>query len=141
MKIATTALLALRLLPALLLPVAGFAAPRDALLASLAAAAKDADPAFSGFSAARGEKLHFTRFAGGKAQTPSCTSCHGDDPRSAGRTPAGKPIDALAVSVTPSRYSDPAKVDKWFKRNCQEVLGRKCTALEMGDWLSFMIAK
>ena len=141
MKTATTTLLAILLLPALLLPVASIAAPRDALLAALAAAAKDADPAFSGFSASRGEKLHFTRFAGGKAQTPSCTACHGDNPRSAGRTPAGKAIDALALSVTPSRYGDPAKVDKWFKRNCQEVLGRQCTAQEMGDWLTFMIAR
>jgi len=141
LKTATTALLAILLLPALLLPVSSAAAPRDALLASLAAAAKAADPAFSGFSASRGEKLHVTRFAGGKAQTPSCTSCHGDNPRSAGRTPVGKPIDALAVSVTPTRYSDPAKVEKWFKRNCNEVLGRQCTPLEMGDWLSFMIAQ
>ena len=143
MKTATTTLLAILLLPALWLPVASAAssAPRDALLATLAAAAKEADPAFSGFSASRGEKLHFTRFAGGKAQTPSCTSCHGDNPRGAGRTPAGKTIDAVALSVTPSRYSDPAKVDKWFKRNCQEVLGRQCTAQEMGDWLTFMIAQ
>ena len=140
MKTTTTASLVILLLTALL-PAVGIAAPRDALLATLAAAAKDADPAFSGFSAARGEKLHFTRFSGGKAQTPSCTSCHGDDPRGAGRTPAGKTIDALALSVTPTRYSDPAKVDKWFKRNCQEVLGRQCTPLEMGDWLSFMIAR
>ena len=141
MKTATTAQLAILLLPALLLPLSSAAAPRDAPLAALAAAAKDADPAFSGFSASRGEKLHFNRFAGGKAQTPSCTSCHGDNPRGAGRTPAGKTIDALALSVTPSRYSDPAKVDKWFKRNCQEVLGRQCTAQEMGDWLTFMIAQ
>ena len=56
MKTATTALLAILLLPALLLPVTCAAAPRDATLASLTAAAKAADPAFSGFSAARGEK-------------------------------------------------------------------------------------
>ena len=141
MKTTTTALLAILLLPALLLPASSVAAPRDELLASLAAAAKAADPAFSGFSAARGEKLHVTRFTGGKAQTPSCTSCHGDSPRSAGRTPAGKAIDALAVSVTPTRYTDPAKVEKWFKRNCQEVLGRQCTPLEKGDWLSAMISR
>ena len=141
MKTATTALLAILLLPALLLPVTCAAAPRDELLASLAAAAKAADPAFSSFSAARGEKLHVTKFAGGKTDTPSCTSCHGDSPRGAGRNPAGKSIDALAVSVTPTRFSDPAKVEKWFKRNCQEVLGRQCTPLEKGDWLAFMFAQ
>ena len=141
MKTTTTALLAILLLPALLLPASSVAAPRDELLASLAAAAKAADPACSGFSAARGAQLHATRFTGGRAETPSCTSCHGDNPRSAGRTPVGKAIDALAVSVTPTRYTDPAKVEKWFKRNCQEVLGRQCTALEKGDWLNAMISQ
>ena len=136
MKTATTVVLT-----ALLLPLAGVAAPRDALLAAQAAAAKAADPAFSGFSAARGEKLQVTKFTGGKAETPSCTSCHGDSPRRAGRTPAGKSIAALAVSVSPTRYTDAAKVEKWFKRNCHEVLGRQCTPLEKGDWLSAMISQ
>lgn len=129
------------LLAALLLPLGSYAASRDELLAQYALSAKAASPAFSGFSAARGEKLHVTKFAGGKAETPACTSCHADSPRSAGRTPAGKSIEALAVSLTPARYTDPVKVEKWFKRNCQDVLGRECTALEKGDWLSYMISQ
>ena len=44
----------------------------------------------------------------------------------------------MAASVSPARYADPAKVEKWFKRNCTEVLGRECTALEKGDWLAYM---
>ena len=129
------------LLAALVLPLASFAAPREDLLAQYAAAAKAASPAFSGFSAARGEKLHFTKFAGGKPETPACTSCHADNPRSAGRTPAGKAVEAVAVSVTPARYTDPAKVEKWFKRNCNDVLGRECTPLEKGDWLTYVIGQ
>ncbi len=129
------------LLTTLVLPLAALAAPRDEIAGQYAAAAKAASPAFSGFSAARGEKLHFTKFGTGKAETPACTSCHADRPRSAGRTPAGKPIEALAVSVTPARYSDPAKVEKWFKRNCNDVLGRECTPLEKGDWLAYMITQ
>ena len=128
-------------LSALIIPLASAATPRDDLLASYAAAAKAAAPSFSGFSAARGEKLQVGKFTGGKPETPSCTTCHGDNPRSAGRTPAGKAIEALAVSVTPTRYTDPAKVEKWFKRNCTEVLGRECTPLEKGDWLSYMISQ
>jgi len=137
MKPITTALC----LSALILPLTGAAAARDDLLATYAAAAKATPPSFSGFSAARGEKLHVTRFTGGKAETPSCTTCHGDSPRSVGRTPAGKSIEAVAVSVTPTRYTDPVKVEKWFKRNCTEVLGRECTPLEKGDWLSYMISQ
>ena len=128
-------------LSALVLPLAGVAAARDDLLTTYAATAKAAIPSFSGFSATRGEKLHVTRFSSGKPETPSCTSCHGDSPRNAGRTPAGKSIEAVAVSVTPTRYTDPAKVEKWFKRNCTEVLGRECTLLEKGDWLSYMISQ
>jgi len=129
------------LLAALLLPLGSSAASRDELLAQYALSAKAASPAFSGFSVARGEKLHATKFASGKAETPACTSCHADSPRSAGRTPTGKAIEAVAVSVTPTRYTDPAKVEKWFKRNCHDVLGRECTPLEKGDWLSYMIGQ
>ena len=129
------------LLSALLLPLTSVAAARDDLLAQYAAAAKAASSTFSGFSAARGEKLHFTKFATGKPETPACTSCHGDSPRSAGRTPAGKAVEAVAVSVTPARYTDPAKVERWFKRNCNDVLGRECTPLEKGDWLSYVISQ
>ena len=129
------------LLAALLQPLGSYAASRDELLGQYALSAKAASPAFSGFSSGRGEKLHVTKFAGGKAETPACTSCHADSPRSAGRTPTGKSIEALAVSLTPVRYTDPAKVEKWFKRNCNEVLGRECTPLEKGDWLSYMISQ
>lgn len=89
-------------------------------------------------AAERGKVLHSQKFAGGKPDTPSCTTCHGDDPRSAGRSRTGKAIEPMAISVTPSRYQDPAKVEKWFKRNCIEVIGRECTAQEKSDWLAYM---
>lgn len=129
------------LIASLLAPLAALAAPSEALLNQYATAAKAAVPSFSGFSAARGEKLHFTKFGAGKPETPACTTCHGDNPQQAGRTPNGKVIDAVAVSVTPTRYTDPAKVEKWFKRNCNDVLGRACTPLEKGDWLTYMIGQ
>lgn len=121
---------------AMILSTSSTAGPREDLLAQYAAAAKSA-----GFSAARGQTLHTQNFAGGKPDTPACTSCHGKDPRGAGRTPAGKAIEAVAVSVTPARYADPAKVEKWFKRNCTEVLGRECTPQEKGDWLAYVISQ
>jgi hypothetical protein len=54
---------------------------------------------------------------------------------------AGKSIEPVAVSVSPARYTDPAKVEKWFRRNCTEVLGRECTPLEKGDWLTYVISQ
>lgn len=121
---------------AMLLGTASSAGPREDQLAQYAAAAKSA-----GFSALRGQTLHTQNFAGGKPDTPACTTCHGKDTRGAGRTLTGKPIEAVAVSVTPTRYTDPAKVEKWFKRNCNEVLGRECTPQEKGDWLTFMLTQ
>lgn len=114
------------------------AAETNNLLAHYTTQAKVETPGLSGLSVQRGEALHRQRFSGGKPETPSCTSCHGEQPESPGKTLTGKPIDAMAVSVSPKRYSDPAKVEKWFKRNCNEVLGRVCTAQEKGDWLMFM---
>lgn len=117
------------------------AGTRDALLEHYAAQARAADSGFRGFSATRGETFHSTRHGQGKPDTPACTSCHGEDPRAAGSTRAGKAIDPVAVSAAPSRYADPAKVEKWFARNCNEVLGRACSALEKGDWLAYVTAR
>ena len=110
---------------AMILSAASLAGPREDLLAQYAAAAKSA-----GFSAARGQALHTQNFSGGKPDTPSCTTCHGKDTRGAGRTLAGKTIEPVAVSAVPTRYTDPAKLEKWFKRNCTEVLGREYPAGE-----------
>lgn len=111
--------------------------PRE-LLDDYARQARTVDPAFSGFSAQRGQTLHTTRFTGGKPDTPSCTHCHDVDPAKPGQTPTGKVIEPLSPRLTPARFTDPAKVEKWFRRNCNEVLGRACTPLEKGDWLSFV---
>lgn len=126
---------------AMLLAGAAQAGVREDQLAQYASAAKAANPAFAGFSAERGKTLHTQAFTGGKPDTPACTTCHGKDPRGTGKTPTGKSIDAMAASVTPTRYTDPAKVEKWFKRNCTEVLGRVCTPQEKGDWLSYMLGQ
>jgi hypothetical protein len=126
---------------AIVLSSASQAGVREDQLAQYASASKAASPGFAGFSAERGRLLHTQTFTGGKPDTPACTSCHGKDTRGTGRTPSGKTIDAVAVSASPARYTDPAKVEKWFKRNCTEVLGRVCTDQEKGDWLTFMLSQ
>lgn len=93
------------------------------------------------FSAERGKAFFLATHPGGKAETPSCTSCHSVSPTNAGKTRAGKEIAPLALSKTPDRYSDLEKVEKWFGRNCASVLGRACTAQEKGDFLAFMVSQ
>jgi hypothetical protein len=134
--------LRLPLLLALLLlglaPAEASDAGRQAILEGLRVAATQADPAFTGFSGDRGETLFLTEWGLGKPDTPTCTTCHGTDPTTAGRTRAGKSIEPIALSATPTRFSDPDEVDKWFGRNCRSVLGRECTPLEKGDFITFM---
>ena len=131
----------------LILPIAALlvasanAGPRETLLGEFATEAKAADPAFTGFSAARGKTLSVTEFALGKPDTPACRTCHTASPTNMGKTRAGKDIQPMAVSVTPDRYTVRKKVAKWFRRNCRSVLGRLCTAQEKGDYLTFMISQ
>ncbi len=108
---------------------------RNAIVQSLAAEAG------TPFSPLRGKTLFESRPGGGKVKTPSCTSCHGSTPATVGKTRAGKTIKPMAVSRTPARFADPKKVAKWFRRNCKSVLGRECTALEKGDFLTYMISQ
>lgn len=70
---------------------------------------------------------------------PSCSSCHTADPKGAGRhAVTGKAIDPLSPLANPKRFTDPAKVEKWFGRNCREVVGRACTAAEKADFISYL---
>jgi cytochrome c peroxidase len=114
---------------------------RNPLLDFYAAQAKAADPAFSAFSAERGEHLFRTKFSSGKPDTPSCTTCHTADPKNVGQTRAGKDIEPMAASANPKRYADQAKAEKWFGRNCNNVLSRECTATEKGDFITYMLSQ
>lgn len=70
----------------------------------------------------------------------SCTSCHGKDLRQPGvQISTKKPIEPMAPSITPSRFTDREKVEKWFLRNCKWTFGRACTEQEKSDFLAFLI--
>ena len=89
--------------------------------------------------AARGKAFFLARRAGGNPETASCSSCHTSDPTKPGQTRAGQAIDPMAVSANADRFTDFAKDEKWFKRNCSTVLQRECTPGEKGDFISFMV--
>lgn len=121
---------------------AGFAAwPASAatpveIRKSFEAAARGENPGFAGFSAQRGEQFFKSRHG----NDWSCASCHTANPLARGKhATTGKDIAPLAPSANPQRFTDAAKVDKWFKRNCNDVLGRACTAREKGDVLEYLI--
>jgi hypothetical protein len=71
----------------------------------------------------------------------SCASCHGNPPTSAGKhASTGKAIEPLAPGFNPQAFTDSAKVDKWFRRNCKDVTQRECTAAEKADVLAYVIS-
>jgi mono/diheme cytochrome c family protein len=71
----------------------------------------------------------------------SCASCHGKPPVGIGKhATTGKPIQPLAPARNAERFTEVAKVDKWFRRNCKDVLSRECSATEKADVLAYLIS-
>ena len=107
------------------------------LAAGYEALARAETPGFAGFSAARGERL----FQSTHANDWTCASCHTRDPRATGRhATTGKPLAPLAPAANSDRFTRLDKAEKWFRRNCSDVLGRPCTAREKGDVLTYLIS-
>jgi len=130
-KLNTTHLLACL---ALALPLCAAAA--NPIQDSYRAAAKQENPAFTDFSAAAGHKLYST-----KGAEFSCSSCHTDSPLNTGKhARTNKEIQPLAPAANPKRFSDAANVEKWFKRNCNDVLARACTPQEKGDFMAYVLS-
>jgi len=87
-------------------------------------------------SPARGEKF----FNAKHGKEWSCASCHENPPNHPIKhIVTGKVIKPLTPNNNPERFVDQAKVDKWFKRNCNDVLARECTAQEKADVLSWLL--
>jgi cytochrome c len=92
-----------------------------------------------GASASRGAQFYKAKQGGGEAE--SCAACHTLDPRQAGQhVKTHKAIEPLAPVANKERFTDPAKVEKWFKRNCKEVLGRACTPQEKADFTAYVLS-
>ena len=118
---------------AIALPLAAAANP---VQESYRAAAKQENAGFKDFSAARGQA-----FYSAKTADMACSSCHGDSPKAGGKhIKTGKDILPLAPSANAQRFSDAAKVEKWFGRNCKDVLNRACTAQEKGDFIAYALS-
>lgn len=120
-----------------LLATGGFAhaETRTDFLNTYQAEARQALPGFTP-SAQRGEVL----FSTVGTTDWSCSTCHTRNPTAVGRhSTTGKPIEPIAPTVNRSRLTNPRTVEKWFTRNCRDVLGRVCSAAEKADVVAYLI--
>ena len=71
----------------------------------------------------------------------SCATCHGMPPTSDGEhASTGKRIAPLAPGFNPEAFTSQRRTDKWFRRNCKDVLDRTCTDQEKADVLAYLIS-
>jgi len=88
-------------------------------------------------SAERGKNF-FARDWGVSRKMPRCQSCHGSDLTKNGKhIITGKRIAPLSPGADADRFTDSSKAEKWFRRNCKEVVGRECSAAEKADLIKF----
>ena len=102
------------LIGAVLGPLAHAATPAEQLAAYTAQAGVAAQPE-------RGQQF----FTSQHGKDWRCASCHTATPTVEGKhASTGKVIAPLAPAFNPDRFTDTAKTEKWFRRNCNDVLGR-----------------
>lgn len=123
---------------AALCAAAAQAATPAELLAGYRAEAARQVPGFQP-DARRGAEFYARRF-GVSEKMPACASCHMEKPSLGGRhVVTDKAIKPLAPAANPARFTDLAKTEKWFGRNCKEVVGRACTPAEKADFVAFLM--
>ena len=101
---------------------------------------KKENPSFKSFDQVAGEKFFRFERINSEGNKVSCMTCHTADPKAEGKTRANKIIDPLAPVANKDRFTDMAKVEKWFKRNCKDVYERECTLIEKGNFIKYMMS-
>lgn len=84
---------------------------------------------------ARGQAFFVSRHGG----EWSCASCHNQVPTGPGRhAVTGKTLAPLAPAFNAQAFTDEHRVEKWFRRNCKDVLKRECSPAEKSDALAWL---
>ena len=126
-----------KLLPTLLVLAAAFAgSAARAQLTSLQQQLRAYEALAGAPGRAERGQVFFTSRHGGEW---SCASCHHAPPTRPGQhAGTGKALEPLAPAFNPRAFTDTAKVDKWFRRNCKDVLQRECSATEKADVMAWL---
>lgn len=131
------------------------------LLSRYADEARRENSGFTGFSAARGQDFYYRSHRLTDDSEYSCASCHHQDPRKeqfahhdkipcrachypdqyrGGGHTIRRQLLPFAPIANEARFTDPIRVEKWFKKNCEFVLERACTATEKGDLIQWLLS-
>ncbi len=104
---------------------------------SINSQANEVDNLYKNGSAKEGQILFESKNKGSNFE--SCTACHTNNPKVVGKhAKTGKDIEPMATIVNPNRFTDLAKVEKWFKRNCNDVLKRECLSNEKSNVIAYL---
>ncbi|QKF83515.1 DUF1924 domain-containing protein [Halarcobacter ebronensis] len=99
-------------------------------------------PNFKSFDIKRGEEIFTSKHIGKKGKEISCSSCHGVDlTKSHENFFTAKVIEPLSPNTNKKRLTQKKEIDKWLKRNFNDVYNREGTPKEKGDVLSFIMSK
>ncbi|QDF30399.1 DUF1924 domain-containing protein [Halarcobacter anaerophilus] len=129
------------LIPALLASLS-FGSVVEEYLLNLKNEVQKSEPDFKGFDIKRGEEIFTSTHLGKKGKEISCSSCHGIDlTKSHENFFTAKTIEPLSPKANPKRLTKVKKIEKWLKRNFNDVYKREGTPKEKGDVITYIISK
>ncbi len=119
-----------------------FASVVDDYLSSLKQEVLKTEPNFKTFDAKRGEEIFKSKHIGKKGKEISCESCHTTNLANNGENIfTGKTIEPLSPKANPKRLTDISEIEKWLKRNFNDVYNKEGTPMEKGDVITYIMSK
>jgi hypothetical protein len=119
-----------------------FADTANDYLNSLKNEIKKENPSFKDFDINEGEKIFTSKHIGKKGKEISCTTCHSDNLQKSGENVfTGKIIEPLSQKVNKNRFTDIATIEKWLKRNFNDVYNREGSLVEKGNVMTYILSK
>ena len=103
---------------------------------------KKENPSFKDFHINEGEKIFTSKHIGKKGKEISCTTGHSDNLQKSGENVfTGKIIEPLSQKVNKNRFTDIATIEKWLKRNFNDVYNREGSLVEKGNVMTYILSK
>ena len=119
-----------------------FADTANDYLNSLKDEIKKENPNFKDFDIKEGEKIFTSKHIGKKGKEISCTTCHGDNLQNSGENIfTGKVIEPLSQKANKNRFTDIETIEKWLKRNFNDVYNREGSLVEKGNVMAYILSK